>query len=173
VAAPGFSAVSSAAQRWCEFSHPSGMIAAGFEPIGCGQRMMEEVLYGYPSAGRGGVRPGARAISTKEHTVSPELGRLLALRRVHRGGITQCGHGAFIDSGRRVPDYIGRYLTTLLADGYIHPGHPQEGTGYLPLLLTGEGQASYADLSASYQRWLRANRSGLSRGDTSAATAGV
>lgn len=105
--------------------------------------------------------------------MSPELGRLLALRRVHRGGIAQCGYGAFIDSGRRVPDYIGRYLATLLADGHIHPGHPHEGTGYLPLLLTSEGKAHYADLSASYERWLRANRAGLRRGYTSAATAGV
>lgn len=105
--------------------------------------------------------------------MSPELGRMLALRRVHRGGIAQCGYGAFIDSGRRVPDYIGRYLATLLADGDIRPGLPQEGTGYLPLLLTSEGALHYADLSDSYQRWLRANRSGLGYENPAPATADV
>lgn len=105
--------------------------------------------------------------------MSPELGRLLALRRVHRGGVAQCGSGAFLDSGCRVPDYIGRYLAALLADGDIRPGHPQEGTGYLPLLLTSEGKVRYADLADSYQRRLHASRSGLGHGYTSVATSGA
>jgi hypothetical protein len=104
--------------------------------------------------------------------VSPELGRLLALRRVRRGGIAQFGHGVFVDRGRPVPDYIGCYLADLLADGDIQTGHPQESTGYLPLVVTSEGEAHYADLADLYQRQLRTNRSGAARGGCSPAAAG-
>ncbi|MGQ0776998.1 MAG: hypothetical protein ACT4NY_21710 [Pseudonocardiales bacterium] len=95
--------------------------------------------------------------------MSPQLGRFLALRRVRRGGILQFGHGAFVDGGRRVPDYIGSHLSALLADGHIRPGLAQEGTRYLRLLVTNEGEASYADLADSYRRRLLASRPGLGR----------
>ncbi|MGH4016382.1 MAG: hypothetical protein ACRDSL_21135 [Pseudonocardiaceae bacterium] len=92
--------------------------------------------------------------------MSPELGRLLALRRVRRGGIARFDGRVFIDHGCPVPGYIGSSLAALLADGQIRTGHPQDSTGYLPLLLTDKGQASYAELTDSYQRQLRASRSG-------------
>lgn len=95
--------------------------------------------------------------------MSPQLGRLLALRRVRRGGILQFGHGAYVDGGRRVPDYIGAHLSALLADGHVCPGLAQEGTSYLRLLVTSAGEASYADLADSYQRRLLANRPGFGR----------
>lgn len=83
--------------------------------------------------------------------MSPELGRWLALRRVRRGGIAQFAQGVFIDRGRPVPDYIGGSLAALLAEGHLQTGHPQESTGYLPLVLTSEGENCYADLADSYQ----------------------
>ncbi|MGH3932132.1 MAG: hypothetical protein ACRDTF_19395 [Pseudonocardiaceae bacterium] len=95
--------------------------------------------------------------------MSPQLGRFLALRRVRRGGILQFGHGAFVDAGRRVPDYIGSHLSALLADGHIRPGLAQEGTSYLRLLVTREGEASYVNLADSYQQRLLASRPGLGR----------
>lgn len=102
--------------------------------------------------------------------MSPQLGRFLALRRVRRGGIVQFGHGVFVDRGLRVPDYIGSYLAALLADGHIHAGRPQEGTGYLRLLVTSEGEASYADLAESYQQQLLASRPGVGRDEPSPVT---
>jgi hypothetical protein len=87
--------------------------------------------------------------------VNPELGRWLALRRVHRGGIAQFTQGVFIDRGRPVPDYIGGSLAALLAEGHIRTGRPEEGTGYLPLVLTTSGEIRYADLSDSYQQQRR------------------
>ncbi|MGH3908590.1 MAG: hypothetical protein ACRDTE_31055 [Pseudonocardiaceae bacterium] len=91
----------------------------------------------------------------EENAVSPELGRWLALRRVRRGGIAQFAEGVFIDRGRPVPDYIGGSLAALLAEGHIQTGHPQESTGYLPLVLTSQGENCYADLAESYQRQRR------------------
>lgn len=90
--------------------------------------------------------------SPGENTVSPELGRWLALRRVRRGGITQFAHGVFIDRGHPVPDYIGGSLAALLAEGHIQTDLPQESTGYLPLVLTSAGETCYADLADAYQR---------------------
>lgn len=90
--------------------------------------------------------------------MSSELGRLLALRRVRRGGIAQFDDRVFIDHGCPVPGYIGSNLTVLLADGHVRPGRPQESTGYLPLLLTDQGEVSYTELTDSYQRQLRASR---------------
>ena len=104
--------------------------------------------------------------------MSPELGQLLALRRVRRGGVALFSHGVFIDRGRPVPDYIGCYLAALLADGDIRTGSPQESTGYLPLQVTGSGEAHYADLADLYQRQLRTNRIGTGHGRPSPATAG-
>lgn len=95
--------------------------------------------------------------------MNPLLGRFLALRRVHRGGIVQFGHGGFVDRGHRVPDYLGSFLAALLADGHIHPGRPQEGTRYPRLLLTSAGEASYVDLADSYRRQLLASRPGIGR----------
>lgn len=90
--------------------------------------------------------------------MSPQLGRFLALRRVRRGGVVQFGDDAFVDWGLRVPDYIESNLATLLADGHIHPGRAQEGTGYLRLRMTSAGEACYTDLADSYRRQLQANR---------------
>jgi len=90
--------------------------------------------------------------------VSPDLGRLLALRRVLRGGVVQFGRDAFVSCGRRVPGYIGYYLVVLLADGHVRFGHPQEGTGYLPLLATSEGELLHDHLDDAYRRRLRASR---------------
>ncbi|MGH3915229.1 MAG: hypothetical protein ACRDTC_17755 [Pseudonocardiaceae bacterium] len=95
--------------------------------------------------------------------MSPQLGRFLALRRVRRGGIVQFGHEAFVDRGLRVPAYIESNLATLLAEGHIHPGRAQEGTGYLRLRVTSAGEASYTDLADSYRRQLRASRPGTGR----------
>lgn len=104
--------------------------------------------------------------------VSPELGRLLALRRVRRGGVVLFSHGVFVDHGRPVPDYIGCYLAALLADGDIRTGAPQKSTGHLPLQMTSSGEACHAELTDLYQRQLRANRPGTGQGRPSSATAG-
>ena len=90
--------------------------------------------------------------------LSPDLGRLLALRRVLRGGVVQLGHGAFVARGRPVPNYVAYYLAALLADGHIWCGHPQEGSGYLPLLATSEGETLHDDLECAYRQRLRASR---------------
>lgn len=90
--------------------------------------------------------------------VSPDLGRLLALRRVLRGGAIRLRHDAFASCGRPVPSYIGYYLAVLLADGHVRFGRPQEGSGYLPLLITSEGELLHADLDDAYRQRLRASR---------------
>lgn len=90
--------------------------------------------------------------SAEENTVSPDLGRWLALRRVRRGGIAQFAPGVFLDRGRPVPYYIGGSLAALLAEGHIQTGPPQERTGYLPLSLTIAGEIRYGELAGTYQR---------------------
>ncbi|MGH3796891.1 MAG: hypothetical protein ACRDSP_18610 [Pseudonocardiaceae bacterium] len=104
--------------------------------------------------------------------MSPDLGRLLALRRVLRGGMVHCGHGGFLDHGRRVPEYIERYLAALLADGHVRIGQPQEITGYLPVRVTSAGEARYGELADSYQRRLHASRSRVGGGESPRTAAG-
>jgi len=88
--------------------------------------------------------------------VSPDLGRLLALRRVLRGGVIRFGRDEFASRGCRVPGYIGYYLVVLLTDGHDRFGRPQEGSGYLPVLATSEGEILHDDLEYAYRRRLRA-----------------
>ena len=97
--------------------------------------------------------------------VSPDLGRLLALRRVLRGGVVQYGCDAFLSRGCPVPGYIGYYLAVLLADGHVRFGRPQEGSGYLPLLATSEGETLHDDLDDAYRQRLRASRRAGGRHD--------
>ncbi|MDQ3152066.1 MAG: hypothetical protein M3R63_10215 [Actinomycetota bacterium] len=97
--------------------------------------------------------------------VSPDLGRLLALRRVLRGGVVQFSRDAFVSRGCRVPGYLGYYLVVLLADGHVRFGRPQDGTGYLPLLATSEGELLHDDLDDAYRRRLRASRRAVGHHD--------
>lgn len=88
--------------------------------------------------------------------VNLDLGRLLALRRVLRSGVTRCSRDRFINRGHRVPGYVGYYLIMLLADGHAQLGHPEEGTGFRPVLATSEGETLHDDLEHAYRLRLRA-----------------
>ncbi len=71
--------------------------------------------------------------------ISPELGRMLALRRVHRGHVILIGHDPFLDHGRRIPGYLHAVLRDLLADGYLYLGEPREEYDQRPVLMTTSG----------------------------------
>ncbi len=53
--------------------------------------------------------------------ISSELGKLLALRRVHRGYVSLIGRDLFLDHGRRVPGYLHTFLRGK------HAGVPNDG----------------------------------------------
>lgn len=71
--------------------------------------------------------------------ISPELGQLLALRRVHRGHMVLVGRDHFLDHGRRIPGYLHAFLHDLLADGYLCLGEQGEGYDQRPVLMTTPG----------------------------------
>jgi DNA-binding PadR family transcriptional regulator len=75
----------------------------------------------------------------------PELPAWLALRRVHRGGITRVRSG-YVDRGQRIPGYIADALDTLVPAGLVTFGEP-DPAGYRQVALTPSGQARLAELS--------------------------
>lgn len=71
--------------------------------------------------------------------ISSELGRLLALRRVHRGHVILSGDDLYLDHGHRIPGYLHAFLRDLLADGYLCLGEQHEGYDQRPVLMTTSG----------------------------------
>ena len=71
-------------------------------------------------------------MSTPTFPISPELGQLLALRRVRRGHVVLLGQGLLIDHGWPVPDYIREHLHDLLNDGHLYLGDERVGWGQWP-----------------------------------------
>ncbi|MGH4020653.1 MAG: hypothetical protein ACRDT0_15770 [Pseudonocardiaceae bacterium] len=80
--------------------------------------------------------------------ITPELGKLLALRRVHRGHVVLAGHDLLIDHERPVPDYIRAFLRELLDDGHLYLGEERAGWCQRPVLATASGERLHAKLEA-------------------------
>ncbi len=71
--------------------------------------------------------------------ISPELGQLLALRRVRRGRVVLIGTDWFVDQARRIPAYLDDFPHELLADGYLCLGEQREEYNQRPVLMTNSG----------------------------------
>lgn len=84
-------------------------------------------------------------MNTSAFPISPELGQLLALRRVRRGHVVLAGNGLLIDHERPVPDYIREPLHDLLNDGHLYLGDERVGAQW-PVLATESGQQLHAKL---------------------------
>ncbi len=78
--------------------------------------------------------------------ISPELGRMLALRRVRRGHVILIGTDRFLDHGRRIPGYLHAFLRDLLADGYLYLSEQCEGYDQRPVLMTTSGDHLHGTL---------------------------
>jgi hypothetical protein len=79
--------------------------------------------------------------------VSPDLGRLLALRRVLRGGVIRFGRDEFASRGCRVPGYIGYYLVVLLTDGHARFDRPRKAAATCPCWPPAKVRSSTMTLS--------------------------
>lgn len=71
--------------------------------------------------------------------ISPELGRILALRKVRRGHVILIGDDRFLDQGRRFPGYLYGHLRELLAEGHLRLGEPREDWDQRPVQITTSG----------------------------------
>ena len=80
------------------------------------------------------------------YPISPELGQLLALRRVRRGHVVLVGHDLLIDHGFRIPDDIRDSMRELLDDGHLYLGAERAGWGQRPVLATASGEQLHTKL---------------------------
>ncbi|MDQ3151210.1 MAG: hypothetical protein M3R63_05605 [Actinomycetota bacterium] len=78
--------------------------------------------------------------------ISPDLGGLLALRRVHRGHVVLVGHDLLIDHGRPVPDYLRAPVHELLDDGHLYLGEERPEWRQRPVLATVSGEQLHTKL---------------------------
>ncbi len=78
--------------------------------------------------------------------ISPEPGRLLALRRVRRSRVNLIGVDLFLDQGRRIPGYLHDSLRDLLADGYLYLGERHESYDQRRVLMTTSGDQLHRKL---------------------------
>ncbi|MDQ3576903.1 MAG: hypothetical protein M3443_04735 [Actinomycetota bacterium] len=83
---------------------------------------------------------------------SPSLVRLLALRRVRRGGVVAHGDELFTDHGHKIPAYVQPHLQALLAEGYLDLGDPDTEGDQHTLGVTETGLLLYAALKALHPR---------------------
>ncbi|MDQ3886946.1 MAG: hypothetical protein M3308_08080 [Actinomycetota bacterium] len=84
--------------------------------------------------------------SSTPYPISPELGWLLALRRVRRGHVVLVGHHLLIDRERPVPDYLHDSVRELLDDGHLYLGEERTGWAQRPVLATASGQQLHTTL---------------------------
>ncbi|MGI9062295.1 MAG: hypothetical protein ACR2FQ_00535 [Pseudonocardiaceae bacterium] len=77
--------------------------------------------------------------------IPPELGHLLALRRVRRGHVVLLGTGLFLHQGRPIPGYLDAPLRDLLASGHLHLGERREWE-QRPVLATTSGEQLHTTL---------------------------
>ncbi len=86
--------------------------------------------------------------SSTPYPISRELGRLLALRRVHRGHVLLVGHDLLLDHEHRVPDYLRASLRELLDGGYLSLGEERAEWRQRPVLATASGEQLHTKLEA-------------------------
>lgn len=89
-------------------------------------------------------------------SIGPELGQLLALRRVHRGHVVLLGEDLFIDHCRPVPSYLQTHLRDLLGTGRLRLGPERAEYGQRPVLATASGSRLHTALESA----VRATRAG-------------
>lgn len=85
------------------------------------------------------------------YPIPPELGHLLALRRIRRGHVVLVGIVLVIDHGRRTSDYIHDAVHELLDDGYLQLGEERADCGQRPVLITPSGEQLHAKLEELYR----------------------
>ncbi len=84
--------------------------------------------------------------SSTPYPVPPELGHLLALRRIRRGHVVLVGHDLVIDHGRRTSDYIHNAVRELLDDGHLWLGEERAEWGQRPVMVTSSGEQLHTKL---------------------------
>lgn len=84
--------------------------------------------------------------------ISPELGRLLTLRRVRRGHVALASPDLFVDRGHRIPDHIRVHLRELLDDGHLYLGDARTDCCQRPVLATPSGEQLHGKLEELHRR---------------------
>ncbi len=80
------------------------------------------------------------------YPISPELGWLLALRRVRCGHVGLVGHDLLIDRECRFPDYLRESVRELLDDGHLYLGEERAEWRRRSVLVTASGEQLHTTL---------------------------